>query len=423
MRSPILGAIADDFTGAVELAGVLAAGGARTLLFTGPQAVPPQLADTDAVVIALRSRVAPPDEAIATVQAAADAFEALGVQQIFFKYCATFDSTDSGNIGNCSEVLLARTGAPSALFCPGFPEAFRTIYQGHLFVADRLLQDSPKRFDPLTPMTRSRLSDVLAPQTTLAVGLLPWEVVQAGAAAIRSHVAGLAAAGTPFVIADTLTDGDLQAIAQASWDWRFTTGGSTVVGHYPAIWQEQGLIPRLVPPSPPRVAGAGAVLAGSCSDRTREQIAAFGQHHPVLELDVLANEAATVSHALDWATPRLADGPVCITTSTSADAVAAAQARMGAVAAGRFAEGLLGQIATGLVARGVRRLLVAGGETSGSIVQALGITELHVAPYTTAGLGVCLVEAPVRLALCLKSGKLGTVDMFARTLAEMGDAA
>lgn len=247
-------------------------------------------------------------------------------------------------------------------------------------------------------------------------------MIQAGPAAIRAHAVRQAESGTPFLIADPLTDADLDAIACASWDWPFTTGGSTVAGFYPAIWRAEGLIPAIDPPPPLRVAGPGAVLAGSCSDRTREQIAAFAQHRPVLELDPLADHGPTVAHALAWATPLLADGPVCITTSASPDSVAAAQARLGAVVAGRRAELLLGQVAAGLVARGVRRLLVAGGETSGGIVQALDITQLRVAPYTGMGVGICLAEAPVKLARCLKSGKLGTVDMFVHALADMETA-
>ena len=419
----LIGAIADDLTGAVELAGVLAAGGARTVLAVGAGAVPASASDLDAVVVALRSRVAPPGEALAAMDYAAAALDALGARQLFFKYCATFDSTDQGNIGNCAELLAGRRGSRSVLFTPSFPEADRTVYRGHLFVGDRLLADSPKRFDPLTPMTRSDLVQVLAPQTRLGVGLLPWSVVQSGPAAIRRHAAERAAAGTPFLVADAITDADLAVIARASWDWPVSTGGSTVLTAYPAIWRENGLLAEAVEEPAIRLPGPAAVLAGSCAERTREQIAAFAQSHPVLHLDILAPEEESVAAGIDWAAPRLPAGPVCIATSTDPEAVARAQAALGAIAAGRRAEALLGRLACALVERGVRRLLVAGGETSGAVVEALGISELRVAPYRALGLGHCRASAPVPLALCLKSGKLGAVDMFARSLEEMGSMA
>ncbi|MCB8883776.1 four-carbon acid sugar kinase family protein [Acidisoma cellulosilytica] len=421
--SVILGAIGDDFTGAVELAGMLTAGGARTLLVTSVADIPSQLVAIDAVVMALRSRVAPASEALHEIGRAAAAFQALDVRQIFFKYCATFDSTDDGNIGNCAELLMAHTDARSVLFCPSFPEAGRTVYQGHHFVGDQLLENSPKRLDPLTPMTRSDLMAVLAPQTAKTVGLLPWATVQAGEAAVRAYAAARAAAGVPFLIVDALNENDLRAIAAATWDWPLMTGGSSVAAYFPAQWRANGLVADNPAPRPERIRGAAAVLAGSCADRTREQIDAFAQNHPMLTLDLKADEDATIAAALSWAHRIGPSVPICIASSSGPEAVAEVQARFGVIAAGRRAERLLGKIAIGLVDLGVRRFLVAGGETSGAVIQALGISQLRVAPYAGLGVGRCMADHPSRLSFCLKSGKLGDIDMFARVLTEMGDEA
>ena len=373
------------------------------------------------MVVALRSRVAPPAEALAQVDQAAAAFEALGVRQIFFKYCATFDCTDEGNIGNCAEALMNRAVARSVLFVPSFPEALRTVYQGHHFVGDRLLENSPKRHDPLTPMTRSDLVAVLAPQTTQTVGLLPWQTISSGAAAIRAHAEAQAASGTRFLIGDAISEDDLQAIAAATWDWPLMTGGSSVAAYYPGLWRANGLIPTIPIVANERIAGAGAVLAGSCADRTREQIDAFGRDHPILNLDLMDDEEATVTRALDWARTQGPSRPICIASSANPEEVATVQARFGVIPAGRRAEQLLGRIAAGLVELGVRRFLVAGGETSGAVIQALGIAQLRVAPYAGLGVGRCTADLPTRLSFCLKSGKLGAVDMFARVLTDMGE--
>ncbi len=420
LGSLLFGAIADDLTGAVELAGMLAAGGARTALVTDEAAIPEA---ADAVVIALRSRVAPRAEAVARFRTAADALGARGAAQLFFKYCATFDSTAAGNIGPCADVLAERGG--SLLFCPSFPEAERTVYRGHLFVGDVLVSRSPKRLDPLTPMTEPDLVQVLQPQTEHRVGLLPLACVAQGASAIRAHAAEQRAHGVPYLIADAVFERDLRAIAAASWDWPAMTGGSSIAAHYPSLWREAGRLSPAPVNGPAPVCGHAAVLAGSYADRTREQIDRFAEQHPVLRLDLraLGEPDQAVASALDWAKARLPAGPLCISTAASPDAVAAAQDAFGIAGAASRAETLLSEIARGLQTLGVRRLLVAGGETSGAVVQALGISRLAVAPYAAAGIGTCTTEAPVPMALCLKSGKLGPVDMFARTLAAMGEAA
>lgn len=421
MPSPLaFGAIGDDLTGSVELAGVLAAGGSRTALYTSVESLDGGGND-EAIVIALRSRVAPPELAKAAFARAGRALLGIGARQLFYKYCATFDSTPQGNIGPCADMLSDLTGDHGTLFCPSFPEADRTVYRGHLFVGDQLVSDSPKRLDPLTPMTEPDLVKVLQPQTRRRVGLLPHGVVAQGAAAIARHMETLRANGVPYAIADAIDEADLANIAEASWNWPLMTGGSSVAAHYPAIWRRQGLIADRPPERLPAIDGPAAVLAGSCADRTREQIVHFARHHPVLDLDIVDDRAPdqVVRDSLSWAKSHLGDGPICITTSADPARVEAAQRTLGRDGAARRAEELLGRIAAGLAAEGVRRLVVAGGETSGAVIDALGVRHLQVAPYRSAGIGLCHAHLPEPMALCLKSGKLGAVDLFEDALDSM----
>jgi uncharacterized protein YgbK (DUF1537 family) len=413
----LLGGIVDDLTGAVELAGMLAAGGARVALTVGEaEPVAPQ-GEEDAIIVALQSRAAPVEQARAAVAQAADALLGAGARQLFFKYCATFDSTPLGNIGPCADTLMERTGADFTLFAPSFPEADRTVYRGHLFVGDQLVSNSPKRLDPLTPMTEPDLVRVLQAQTPRRVGLLPLPVVAAGPEATARRVAELRAQGIAYAISDALEEAHLACLAETSADWPLATGNSNLASHYPAIWRARGLLRHDASPALPPRGGHAAVLAGSCADRTREQVEHFGRSHPVLRFDPACD--ISVEAALDWAVPRLREGPVCITTAGDPASVEAAQRAFGRDGAARRAEALLGGVARGLVAAGVRRLLVAGGETSGAVVRALGVGRLAVAPYEAAGIGLCSAEASVPLALCLKSGKLGPVDMFVRVLERM----
>ncbi|MBN8889400.1 MAG: hypothetical protein BGP12_16770 [Rhodospirillales bacterium 70-18] len=420
MGSPLtFGALADDFTGAVELAAMLRAAGARAMVHVGPGSLPDRPPEVDAIVVALRTRAAPAGEAVAISRQVAQQLRRLGARQLFLKYCATFDSLPAGNIGNVAEVLREVAGAAPVLFCPTYPEAARTVFRGHMFVGGQLLADSPKRHDPLTPMTNSNLAEVLALQTSLAVDILPYEVVAAGAAAIHTHAEACHAAGRPFLIADSILPEDLRQIAAASCDWPVMTGGASVAAYFPSLWVARGWMRPSEQPSLPGTPGPAAVLAGSCADRTREQVAAFARDHKVLDLDPLDPPEQSIARALSWASEHMAHAPVCITTSADPARVAAAQAALGSIAAGRRAEALLARIASGLVERGLRRLLVAGGETSGAIVEQLGVRSLQVAPFAAIGVGRCHADHPVPLALCLKSGKLGAVDMFATTLAAM----
>lgn len=421
MIKPIFGVVADDLTGGMETAAILVAQGVNCAFVTNPDALG-TVEQADAIVIAQKTRVIPAAEAVSRTERAARALLALGTRQIFFKYCATFDSTDKGNIGPVSDMLLSLTGTSHTAFCPASPALRRTVYNGHLFLATQLISESPKRHDPLTPMTDPDLVRVLQRQTQRKVGLLAHSVVSAGGEALVQAVAEQTAAGVSHFIADAIYDADLDHLAALTVDWPVMTGNATIVQHYPRLWHALGLLrgeahKRGLPP----VTGRGVVLSGSCAERTLEQLAAFEKKHPVLRMDLTTLDEAqgAIDTALAWALPKLEAGPVAISTSAAPEAVAAAQARYGREGAAALAEAILGKLAVALHRAGVRRFVVAGGETSGSIVEHLGIKRLNVGPYGGPGIGTAATDDADPVALCLKSGKLGPVDLFTQALAAM----
>ncbi len=414
----ILGGLADDLTGGLELAAMLVEQGVPSLLVTSAAAVGP-VDGAQAVIVAQKTRIAPAAEACERFESAAAALQAVGARQLFFKYCATFDSTDRGNIGPCIEVLMRRTGSRFTACCPTFPEYQRAVFQGHLFVADRLVSESPKRDDPVTPMRDPDLVRVLQRQTSHRVGLISHEDVRAGAAAIARRVDALQAGGIVCAIADAALHPDLAALAAATVDWPLMTGGSSIAAHYPALWRERGwLAAGIDPVSLPAVSGPGVVLAGSCAEQTRRQLEHFSISHPslALDLDAYSRGHDVVAEALAWAGEHLATQPVAISTSAAPDAVAQLQSRLGVAAAAALAEQLLGRIAAGLRQAGVRRFVVAGGETSGAVLEHLGVQRLRVGPFAGPSLPLALDDGPDAgaqpLILCLKSGKLGALDAF-----------
>src|SRR5262245_41928264 len=271
----IFGAIADDFTGGLELASVLVRGGIHTRMLTRFAAAE-DLSNVDAVVVGLKSRVAPKEQAVRAFARAADLLAAAPTRQLFFKYCATFDSTRHGNIGPCADMLAERAGAEFTAFCPAFPEVKRTVFQGHLFAFDQIISESPKRHDPLTPMRDPNLVRVLQRQTSRRVGLIRHEDLILGPAAVAARVAALKAEGVSYAIADGTDENDLQQLAAATVDWPLMTGGSSVAVYYPELWRARGLIgPAPAAAALPGMAGNAAVLAGSCADRTLEQLEHF----------------------------------------------------------------------------------------------------------------------------------------------------
>jgi 3-dehydrotetronate 4-kinase len=417
-------AIADDLTGGVELASILVANGVRTETFvgdpTGETAPDPH---ADAIVVAARTRVAEASWATETFRSIALWLEAFRPRQMFFKYCGTFDSTPAGNIGCCAEVLSDIRHADKTLFCPTFPENGRTVYCGHLFVGDRLVSESSKRFDPLTPMNDPNLVSVLRSQSTRGVGLLPRNILWSGSESCMRHLEARSRKGETFFIADAIEDNDLRLLAELTVDWPLMTGGSTVVNHYPPLWRKSKLIPEdRVDSGLQLVDGPAAVISGSCSDRTLAQLRSFEQAGlPVLTIDLRAgDEEAVFAEIRDWIALRIGKMPFAIATSADVETVAAIQSAIGQKRAAHLAERMLARTARMLVEMGIRRLAVAGGETSGAVVDALGIRRLNVGPYVPKGIALASAESDLGIiGLCLKSGRIGADDVFLERLAAL----
>jgi uncharacterized protein YgbK (DUF1537 family) len=419
----LFGALADDLTGGMELAAMLVAQGVRCGFVTDPAAAALLDNDMEALVIAQKTRVVPAAQAVAAFRQGAEVLLSRGARQLFFKYCATFDSTDDGNIGPCADLLRDMTGARLTAFCPSFPEAGRRVFQGHLFADHMLISESPKRFDPLTPMLDPSLVRTLQRQTATRVGLIPQQVVHAGPTALRDHARALEDAGIGFAIADAAESADLAALAELTCNWPLMTGNSSICAYLPALWRQHGwlanenAVARL-----PAVSGPGVVLAGSCADRSIAQLNAFARNRPVHWIDVerSLDGADVVAEALDWSLQNLQVGPVAIATSAQADTIERIQARVGKHESAAIAEDILGRLAQRLRHAGVTRFIVSGGETSGAVLAHLGIDRLQVGPYAGPGIARAVAQdGDALIALCLKSGKLGPEDMLLPMLQSM----
>jgi 3-dehydrotetronate 4-kinase len=415
----LLGCIADDFTGATDLANMLARAGMRTVQTIGVPAAPRVDGDPEAIVVALKSRTIPPAAAIAQALAALAWLRSAGALQIYFKYCSTFDSTDQGNIGPVADALLDALGASFTIACPAFPVNGRTIYLGHLFVGATLLSDSSMRDHPLTPMRDANLVRVLGRQAHRGVGLVPEDVVRRGPDAIREAFARLRAEGVGHAVVDAIADDDLIAIGSACRDLALVTGGSGIASGLPQNFRAAGLLAdRGDAATLPDVQGKPAVLAGSCSAATQAQVAAMAKSHKAVALDPFAGSAeAVAARALDALQTELKAGRPFLVYSTAAPAqVAAVQHALGRERAASLIEDAFAALARQLVERGVRRLVVAGGETAGAVVQALGVTALAIGPQIDPGVPWTMSLDNPRLALALKSGNFGAPDFFAKAL-------
>jgi 3-dehydrotetronate 4-kinase len=420
----ILGVIADDFTGATDVAGMLVRAGMRTVQVIGvPQGpLTGDAGSADAVVVALKSRTIPAADAVRESLAALASLRAAGARQIYFKYCSTFDSTPKGNIGPVADALMQALGTDFTIACPAFPENGRTIFRGHLFVGEQLLSDSGMRDHPLTPMTDANLVRVLQAQTPHRVGLLRYDTVARGAEAVRARAAELRRDGVAMAIADAVSDADLLALGEAFADLPLVTAGSGVALGLPPAYARRGwLVPDASAAALPEVGGLAAVLSGSCSQATNQQVRHWiDAGHAAHRLDPLelAGDESTVTRVLGWALEQAKAGPVLVHATAEPDDVRRAQRELGAARAGELVEQAMGTIASGLVGAGVRRLVVAGGETSGAVVQALGVTQLLIGEQIDPG--VPWTQAAGRpLLLALKSGNFGAVDFFAKALARV----
>jgi uncharacterized protein YgbK (DUF1537 family) len=423
MTRPLLGCIADDFTGATDLANNLVRNGMRTVQTIG---VPPAGAapvEADAIVVALKSRTIAPADAVAQSLEALRWLQAQGVQQIYFKYCSTFDSTAEGNIGPVTDALLDALDSRFTIACPAFPENQRTIFKGHLFVGDQLLSDSGMRNHPLTPMTNANLVQVLQQQTQRKVGLVAYDVVAQGPDALRARFAALQAEGVQIAVLDAISNADLQHIGPALASMPLVTAGSGIAIGLPQNWQITHTAADGLPPA----TGLRAIVSGSCSAATNGQVLRFQQSgRPSFAIDplALARGDDVVAQALAWAKPLLADGPVLVYATAEPNAVKAVQAQLGVAAAGTLVEHALAAIARGLVDAGVRQLVVAGGETSGAVVQALGITQMAIGPQIAPGVPWTAAQSSTQsgayaLHLALKSGNFGGPDFFTQAFEQL----
>ena len=416
-----LGCIADDFTGATDLANNLVRSGMRIVQAIG---VPsrPLGTDADAVVVALKSRTAPTREAIAQSLDALRWLQAQGARQIYFKYCSTFDSTPQGNIGPVAEALMdalaSKEGSDFAIATPAFPDNQRIVFKGHLFVGDQLLNESGMRNHPLTPMTDSNLVRVLQAQCRSKVGLIDYEVVAQGETAIRARIDALRAQGVGLAIVDAISNRDLLRLGPALKGMPLVTAGSGVAIGLAANF---GIAPSNTASDLPAATGFRAVVSGSCSQATNRQVRAFieaGGAAFRMNPAQIAGGVDVTTQALAWAAPLLSERPVLIYSTADSHAVKSVQEQLGVQRTGAMLESALAAVARGLVELGVRQLVVAGGETAGACVRALNVTQMKIGPQIDPGVPWCHARTQstpaVELHLALKSGNFGADDFFSK---------
>ena len=425
--SIVLGCIADDFTGATDLANTLVKNGMRTVQVNG---VPtsgrmPDLGDAEAVVVALKSRTCPVHEAVKDSLDALSWLRGLQARQIFFKYCSTFDSTDIGNIGPVADALMAELDADFAIACPAFPTTGRTIYKGYLFVNDVLLSESSLKNHPLTPMTDPNLVRVLSRQTDELVGLVEHLTIKQGAAAIGDAFRALKDAGHRYAIVDALDDADLALIGEAVADHPLVTGGSGIALGLPENYRRAGLIGAAREATTPEADGPSVIISGSCSQMTMRQVdrgRKTFKSHGIDPMDLVEGGGG----ARKLAETVLNEGGTQLIYSTADPAtVKQVQEKVGRNEAGEMVEQFFGRLARHLRDGGVRRFVIAGGETSGAVTQALGVQAMRIGPEIDPGvpwtesLPAKGSDEP-RLAVTLKSGNFGSEDFFEKALGMLG---
>lgn len=413
-----LGIIADDFTGGLMIAGYIEAAGIECPVLFDTAHLGDAL-HAPVVVVATRTRLIPAAQALAEVTRIADLFDGGGIRQIGYKVCASFDSTDEGNIGPVADLLAERTGQRQLLLSAGFPRFNTTLHQGYLFYRGRLVSESIKRFDPLTPMSDPDMVRTLARQTEAKVGLLAHGTLAAGRAASQAALAALAEDGVRHVLMDCSDDNDAAAGAALAATHRATIGSDAHIIEVAKLAGRAKSGARL--PAPQHAKGPAAVIVGSVGPVATAQLAAFGSTNPVHRIDILDKRPAETiaTEVIAQVRGDIGDRPFAVATATGPEDVERAQRTHGALEAARRAERILALVAAGLVDLGVRRLAVAGGETSGAIVEALGIGQVRALPESELGTGFCIAEGPRKLSLYLKPGKLGADDILLRAVDAM----
>lgn len=407
-----LGCIGDDFTGSSDLANTLAKQGMRVVQYSG---IPTKAAapSVEAGVVSLKSRSIAPDQAVTHSLAALEWLKAQGCEQFFFKYCSTFDSTPEGNIGPVADALADALGADRVIVCPAFPGTGRSVYQGHLFVNDHLLNESGMENHPLTPMLDADLRRWMAPQSKYQIGHVSTQSVFAGADRIATALQAEHEAGKRHIVVDAIRDEDLMEIGRAAATLKLVTGGSGVALGLPANF---GCTPGT--PAWTGQSGPALALSGSCSSATRAQVIRHAARHPAREIpaeDIL-DARVTPAAVLDWALA--ADGLPLVYSSADPRTVKAVQDRFGREKAAAAIETFYADLAILAVAAGVTRIITAGGETSGAVVEALTLEELEIGPEIDPGIPA--LRAGPNLVVALKSGNFGAEDFFEKAAGVLG---
>lgn len=410
------GAIADDFTGATDLAAMLSRSGAPVSLRLGDAGMADGSSATPFEVIALKCRTNLVSEAVTDARKALAWLKNKGAQRFFWKYCSTFDSTADGNIGPISEALMADLDVSQTIYCPAFPQNGRSIYMGYLYVGDQLLSESPMKDHPLTPMRDSNLMRLLAPQVEGKVGSIPFDIVNNGAKAVKQRLDELRVQGITHVVTDAIDDRHLTVLADAGQDMIFLTGGSALAAPLPDLYRAAGHINFDRNTSiPPETSAASLILSGSCSQMTRRQVSYFMERGPTLKLDpvALAENDHALFEAKRWLATQSLDQYKLIYASADPHKVAEVQSKLGRDKAGYVVEEALSALAAYALTLGIRRFVIAGGETSGAVTQKLGITKLDIGSEITPGVPWTFTKIGVnRIALALKSGNFGKETFF-----------
>lgn len=416
-----LGCVADDVTGATDLAINLVKGGMRVVqLLCVPTPQQLENLECDAVVVALKTRSLPAQQAVAQSLAAVDALRSVGCQRFYFKYCSTFDSTAEGNIGPVAAAILHRLGVQNAIVCPSFPAAGRTVYLGHLFVNGQLLSESGMQHHPLNPMTDSNIVRFLGQQTDLSVGLVAAPDVAAGVESTTLAIDRAVSAGHQLLVTDTCQDSDLATIADAIVGHQVVTGGSGIGRYLPDAWRKNGLIDKTVhQPELPQIDGNVLIIAGSCSEMTQRQVAFMRDRSNSFQVDVgsLMQDFEQQISAFESAVAQFDERPVMIYSTDAAEKIAPIHKQYGRVEVCQTVERFHGRVAKWLVAEiGFRKIIVAGGETSGSVMRELGIEQLQIGPEICTGVPWTFTLSDAPIAVALKSGNFGGEDFFESAL-------
>lgn len=414
-----LGVIADDFTGATDIASFLVQNGMTTVQVNGVPAEPQSL-EADAIVVSLKSRSCAADKAVEDSLAALTWLQQQGCERFYFKYCSTFDSTAKGNIGPVTDALLAALGETQTILSPSLPVNGRTVYQGHLFVQDQLLSDSGMRHHPVTPMTDSNLLRLMEAQSQGKAGLIASQTLDRGADAVREALAGLKEQGVRYVVLDALNEQHLLTQGEAVCEMKLVTGGSGLAIGLARQWASSTHNSEQAQAAGAPQGERAVVISGSCSTMTNRQVARYREQAASLAVDVeraLEQREAYALELCDWVAEQEQGLAPLLFATSEPEKLKRIQQKYGAEKSSEAVEQLFAAVVRELQQRGWQRFIVAGGETSGVVAQTLSIDAFHIGPVISPGVPwVRAVSQPISLAL--KSGNFGDENFFARAQQE-----